>query len=257
MGMLSSADFALFRALHCFSSKWPFHLRVTGHFCLCEGGSPNQRPWSLSRDGFMLVEFRQGARFHRISPWLVSDSSPRQRYLECTPSGNRMHHFVLVFRTIWGRAGPLCWGRWSEQAGERGSTDFALVLVVSWKAPEPHVAEPIPVRLIWLWRVWRMLGLRLKLFLVFSCVIGLWGLLELLFFGWDFLYLWLRVLVLCLWTRVALPTVGSSPAVMVRSCYDLYGWYFPDVLWDRQVLFVFVMGWRTSSTAVGSDTRSV
>jgi len=30
----------------------------------------------------------------------------------------------------------------------RGSTDFALVLVASWKAPEPHVAEPIPVWLV-------------------------------------------------------------------------------------------------------------
>jgi len=41
-----------------------------------------------------------------------------------------------------------------------------------------------------------------------------------------------------------------SHAVIVRSCYDLYEWYFPDVLWDRQVLFVFVMGWSTSCTAV-------
>ena len=30
----------------------------------------------------------------------------------------------------------------------RGSTDFALVLVASWKAPEPLVAEPRPVRLV-------------------------------------------------------------------------------------------------------------
>jgi len=91
-----------------------------------------------------------------------------------------------------------------------------------------------------------------KLFLVFSCGMGLRGPVGFLFFGWDFLCLWLRVSALCLWTGVALPTVGSSLAVMVRSCYDLYGWYFPDVLWDRQVLFVFVMGWRTSSTAVRS-----
>jgi len=86
---------------------------------------------------------------------------------------------------------------------------------------------------------WRTLGMGLKLFLVFSCGMGLGGPVGLLFFGWDFLCLWLRVSALGLLTGVALPTVGGSLAVMVRSCYDLYGWYFPDVLWDRQVLFVF------------------
>jgi len=78
-----------------------------------------------------------------------------------------------------------------------------------------------------------------KLFLVFSCVMGLRGPLGLLVFGWDFLCLWLRVSALCLRTGVPLPTVGSPLAVMVRSCYDLCGWYFPDVLWDRRELFVF------------------
>jgi len=128
--------------------------------------------------------------------------------------------FFSVFRTIWGCAGPLCWGLWSEQVGEWGLTDFALVLVASWKTPEPHVAEPILVWLIWLWRVWHTVGLRLKLLLVFSCGMWLRGPLGFLFFGWDFLCLWLRVSALCLRTGVALPTVGGFPcsngAILLR-----------------------------------------
>jgi len=82
-------------------------------------------------------------------------------------------------------------------------------------------------------------GVEVEIVLVFSCGMGLRGPVGFLFFGWDFLCLWLRVSALCLRIGVALPTVGSSLAVMVRSCYDLYGWYFPDVLWDRRELFVF------------------
>jgi len=39
---------------------------------------------------------------------------------------------------------------------------------------------------------------------------------------------------------VALPTVGSSLAVMVQSRYNLYAWYFPDVLRNRREVFVFL-----------------
>ena len=64
------------------------------------------------------------------------------------------------------------------------------------------------------------LGLKLELFLVFSCGMGLRGQLGFVLFGWDFVCLWLRVSAFCLRTGVALPTVGSFPcsngAILLR-----------------------------------------
>jgi len=129
-------------------AKEAFHLWVTGHFCLCAGGTPDQRPWSLSRDGFMLVGIRAG------SPLPSNKSLVGVGFITraAVPGGHAFWEydvpFCFGFPDDLGLTGSSLLGLWSAQAGERGSTDFALVLVASWKGPEPHVAEPIPVRLI-------------------------------------------------------------------------------------------------------------
>ena len=90
--------------------------------------------------------------------------------------------------------------------------------------------------------VWRSVHHSGKLILVFFCGGGLLGHVRMVLFL-------VRISCIlatsfCLWvfgrTGVALPTVGSSLAVMVQSRYNLYGWYFPDVLRNRQEVFVFV-----------------
>jgi len=90
--------------------RGPFHLRVTGHFLSVWGDHPINALGAYLTMASCLWGFGQGARFHPISPWLVTVSSLGQRFLEGLPSGATVRFFSTVFRTIWGRAGPLCWG---------------------------------------------------------------------------------------------------------------------------------------------------
>ena len=59
------------------------------------------------------------------------------------PSGEPRRLVFPVFRSIYGRAGPLRWGPvWSCRRGWLNG--FPPVLVALEKAPEPLVAEPMP-----------------------------------------------------------------------------------------------------------------
>jgi len=88
-------------------AKGPFHLQVTGHFCLCEGGSPNKRPWSLSHDGFMSGWFRAGSSFPSrkslVGVGFIAKAA--------APGGH----------TFWEYDAPFCFG-FPDDLGQSGSS---------------------------------------------------------------------------------------------------------------------------------------
>ena len=102
------------------------------------------------------------------------------------------------------------------------------------------MAEPIPVWLINCGACGAQVGVENEIVFWFPLVVwgcgGRWGLCFLIGISCVSGY---ESLPCVFGLGLPLPTVGSPLAVMVRSCYDLYGWYFPDVLWDRRELFVF------------------
>ena len=140
---------------------------------------------------------------------------------------------MSAFRSIWGRDAV-------EQAVGGAHSVFVPVLVASQKAPGPHVAEPMPG-----WRLCVVAVGAPRWEIDFGFLMWRWFCEAML--RW-FCVFWLGFPVslaasFCLGSLgglgLPLPTVGGSLTVMVRSRYGLYGWYFPDVLRDRQELFVY------------------
>ena len=221
-GLLNSSETSKPLEFHALGGQ-PFRIPstvlsplVTGRFGGVKGGSPNQRPWSLSHDGFMSLGF---------GPWLpISIDKSLVGYhviTRATGAGG-----LALWRTYAARFSlfpvnlQLCW---TSSLGSRGASgggsfwDFSPVAVASQKVPEPRVGEPVPwmaggwglvacilwgaMGIVWtkgrrglflcwvVWPVCRSVGLNGAASL---SVVVIYGVLEVDFFCTLFLKIWFR-----------------------------------------------------------------